>query len=146
MIARFDGSAAADRSEAAQANVRSTQRVQLMTQVLGLDFEDSADRIERKKLPITRGVDPLADFVAHSLMGTAAGSSGQHVTPDRIFQYREKESCLTVQMTSALELAVILSRCHRKEVFLTPDAEISRGLLCRTRNVSHDVGRPTAEL
>jgi len=88
-IARFDDNAAADRSEAAQTNVRGTQRVQLMTQVLGFDVEDSADRIEGEEIMLTPSVDPLPHFIARSLMGTAAGSRGQYVAPDRIFQYRE---------------------------------------------------------
>lgn len=123
-ITCFDDNAATDSSEAAQVNVRGTQRVKLMTQLLWFDLEDSADRIEGEKIVFTFGVDPLPHFIARSLMGTAAGSRSQHATADRIFQYREEKPGLTIQMTPALALVVILTRCHRKGAFLAPAAEV----------------------
>ena len=67
---------------------------------------------------LTPGVDPLLHFISRPLMRTTAGSSGQHVASDRIFQHYEEKPGLIVKMATTYALVVELTRSHRKIAFL----------------------------
>jgi hypothetical protein len=81
--------AAPNGCEAPPLKVHGRHRIKLASQQFGLEVEDSANRVEGKKIVLAAKVDPLPHFIQRPLMPEATTSCRSRIASDRIFQNRE---------------------------------------------------------